>query len=302
MIRGTAPSDGLLRLDKSAGPTSHDMVAWARRELRLRKVGHTGTLDPFASGLLLLCLGPSTRLAEYLSELPKEYRARARLGVRTSSGDPDGDALATSDGWRTLGRDEIESTLESFLGESDQVPPTFSAKKVDGERAYRRARRGESVSLEPVPVQVHEVALETVALPFIDFRLRCSAGTYVRAIARDLGEWLGVGAHLTELRRVSIGPFSVQGAVSPEALGDPAAVRSAWIPPLGAVRHLPVIQDPPDEALHRFRSGQPLPPSELGAPEEGGEGEVAVAVGDRLVAIAVRDGDRIRPRKVFPLE
>ncbi|MSR23285.1 MAG: tRNA pseudouridine(55) synthase TruB [Gemmatimonadetes bacterium] len=294
--------DGVVRFDKPVGPTSHDMVAIARRELGIRKVGHSGTLDPFASGLLLLCLGPSTRLAEYLSDLPKEYSARARLGVSTTTADPEGEVVGTSDAWESLVEGQIDSALQEFVGETDQMPPAFSAKKVGGERAYRLARRGEDVSLAAASVSVYRIALDAVDLPFIDFTVLCSTGTYVRGIARDVGEQLRVGAHLTELRRVAIGPFQVEGAVLPGRLGDAEAVRAAWIPPLEAVAHLPLLQDPSEETVIRLRRGQGVPIAGLGVPEGDEGGEVAVVCGERLVAIAVRDGDQVRPRKVFPLE
>ena len=180
-------------------------MARARRALDTRRVGHTGTLDPFASGLLLLCLGPATRLAEYLLGLDKEYLATARLGVTTDTLDREGDAVETASGWETLSSDEVRAALDELTGSISQTPPAFSAKKVKGEAAHRLARRGEAPELEPVTVTIHELELLDLDLPRVRFRVRCSSGTYVRAIARDVGEALGVGAHLTELRRTGIG-------------------------------------------------------------------------------------------------
>jgi tRNA pseudouridine55 synthase len=248
-----------------------------------------------------MCIGPSTRLAEYLSDLPKEYVARARLGVRTETDDPEGEAVGTSEDWRELSPDRIASAVGSFLGEAAQVPPPFSAKKVGGERAYRLARRGGEVELPGVPVTIHEIVLLRIDLPFVDFRVLCSTGTYIRALARDLGERLAVGAHLTGLRRVAIGPFAVDGAVSPEGLSDPVAVAGGWLSPLAAVAHLPQVRLPSEEALRTLRNGQALPADDLGATAAQGK-DLAVALGERLVAIAVQDGNRIRPKKVFALE
>lgn len=290
--------EGLLPLDKPAGPSSHDIVSYARRQLGIRRIGHTGTLDPFASGLLLLCVGRATRLAEYLQGLPKEYMATARLGERTTTDDPEGDVISGSDAWTGLRPDDIADVLGSFLGTSEQRPPVYSAKKLDGIRAYRRARRGEEVSLDPVSITVRDIEMESADLPDVRFRISCSAGTYVRAVARDLGERLGTGAHLVALRRTAIGPFGVDGALSPAGLADPEEVGRAIRPPLEAVAHLPRVEVTPEEA-HLLQSGRRVPLEDRGEEESG---DLAVALGPRLVAVAVRDGDWLQPRKVFALE
>src|SRR5688572_18456712 len=157
--------DGVLPVDKPAGPTSHDIVARARRALHIRRIGHTGTLDPFASGLLLLCIGNATRIAEYLIDLPKTYRARMRLGASTDTGDLTGSTVYESDGWRALDRDRVVEALRAQVGRIQQVPPAFSAKKVAGERAYDRVRRGEEVRLEPVEVEIFRIDVLEVDLP-----------------------------------------------------------------------------------------------------------------------------------------
>ncbi|NIP58321.1 MAG: tRNA pseudouridine(55) synthase TruB, partial [Gemmatimonadetes bacterium] len=208
-MRG-AGADGVLPVDKPVGPTSHDVVARARRALDTGRIGHTGTLDPFASGLLLLCVGPATRLSEYLTALEKSYVAVARLGVGTDTLDPEGAVVERSDSWSELDRARIEEASASFLGRREQVPPQFSAKKVGGEAMYARARRGERVELSPIPVEIHELELLGVDLPDVRLRIRCSSGTYVRALARDLGAALGEPAHLAELRRTAVGSFRVQ--------------------------------------------------------------------------------------------
>jgi tRNA pseudouridine55 synthase len=238
---GTPPF-GFLAVDKPSGPTSHDIVAEARRSLRIRKVGHAGTLDPFATGLLLLAVGTATRLMEYLAPLGKEYVATARLGETTDTLDPEGEAVFVSDGWQELDRAQIEGALNSFEGQMDQIPPVYSAKKLGGESAHRRARRGEPVELQPSPVTIHEVELLALSLPEVTFRLRCSTGTYVRSVARDLGERLGVGAYLTALRRTSIGPLRVEDALAPTDLGDPGKVAAGLMSPRQALQHLPELQ------------------------------------------------------------
>ncbi|MBW3535341.1 MAG: tRNA pseudouridine(55) synthase TruB, partial [Gemmatimonadetes bacterium] len=224
-----AEAGGVLPVDKPAGPTSHDVVGMARRALETRRVGHTGTLDPFATGLLLLCVGPATRLSEYLTGLDKTYEATALLGTRTETEDAEGAVVSRDDRWKALEPSEVRDAVAAMVGPMAQVPPAFSAKKVAGEAAHRRARRGESFTLEAVVVEVYAAELLEVALPEIRFRVRCSSGTYVRALARDLGESLGTGAHLTALRRTRVGAFPVDGALPPPALEDPAAVSAAWI-------------------------------------------------------------------------
>ena len=298
MTRGIRP-EGLLPLDKPVGPSSHDMVALTRRRLGIRRAGHTGTLDPFASGLLLVFLGRSTRLAEYLHSFPKEYIACARLGIATTTDDLEGEITSRSDDWKGLSPGEISAAFEAFRGVTRQQPPDFSAKKIRGRRAYVLARRGEEVSLTPVPVTIHVIDLESLDLPDVRFRVRCSTGTYIRGLARDLGEYLGVGAHLTELRRLAIGAFHVDDALGPEALLDSAEVERATISPLDAVSHLPRLEVTREKAM-RLQAGQSLSLDEEASPE--GEGEHAVVFGSHLLAVAVREGRQVRPRKVFSLD
>lgn len=291
-MSSTPEEGGVLPLDKPRGPTSHDVVARVRRVLDIRRVGHTGTLDPFASGLLLLCLGPATRLSEYLTGLDKSYRATVRLGVRTTTLDPEGDVLEERDGWSELDEGRIEEALAGLRGVTLQRPPVFSAKKVAGEPAHRRARRGEAVELRPVEVRVDELTLAGMELPDLRLEVRCSSGTYVRALARDLGEALGTGAHLTALRRTAVGRFRVEDAVPLDDL-TPAVALEAWIPPAEALRHLPRVRVEADEAA-RLATGQFL--------RRAGTlpgGPIAVLHGSTLVAVAAAEGGRLRPRKVF---
>lgn len=289
----TLPADFVLPVDKPEGPTSHDIVGAVRRSLGLRRVGHTGTLDPFASGLLLVCVGRATRLAEYLSGLDKTYDAVAKLGETTDTLDREGEVLLRRDAWVGLGPERIGETLAGLRGPQEQLPPAFSAKKVRGEAAHRRVRRGESVELAPASVTIHALELTSLELPLVGLRVRCSTGTYVRALARDLGEALGVGAHLVELRRTAIGAFAVETAIGLDGLDDAEVVRRAAIDPLDALAHLPsfVVDDTEASRLRQGRAVE-LVDGAL-------EGMVAVAHAGELLAIGESAGGVLRPRKVF---
>ncbi len=285
---------GVLPVDKPEGPTSHDIVARARRALGTRRIGHTGTLDPFASGLLLLCLGRATRIAEYLTGLDKTYQARARLGAVTDTDDRTGAVLAQSDAWRTLDAAGVEAAARALEGPQLQVPPAYSAKKVEGERMYRRARRGEEVELPAVPVTVHRIEVLGLELPDVDFEVECSSGTYIRALARDLGERLGTGAHLTALRRTRVGAVDVGLAVPADRLDDAEAVRAAWLSSADALAHLPRVEVSAGQAGELAHGGPIFAPAELPA-----DTPIAVAEGGDLVAIAEYIAGMLRPRKVF---
>lgn len=284
---------GVLPVDKPEGPTSHDVVARARRALGERRIGHTGTLDPFATGLLLLCVGRATRLAEYLTAQDKTYVAVARLGQETDTEDRHGVVVAESGGWRDLERSHVEEAVSAFLGEGEQVPPQYSAKKVDGEAMHRRARRGEHVELAPRPIRIEEVEVLEWTPPALTFRVRCSSGTYVRSLARDLGKVLGVGAHLTSLRRTAIGTVDVACALPLEDLESPGRVEAALMDPLAALAHLPRI-DVDARQARALEQGRPLPG---GFPD----GAPVVVVHEAcLLAVADVAGGVLRPRKVFP--
>lgn len=291
-----APSpSGVLALDKPVGPTSHDAVAAVRRALRIRQVGHTGTLDPFASGLLLVCVGPATRLAEYFAPLPKRYVATMRLGEATDTDDHTGTVVSSSAAWSSLDPDRIAGALAAQVGTIRQLPPAYSAKKVAGERMYAAARRGEAVERTPSTVTIHSLRVLSIDLPDVVFEVECGAGTYIRAIARDAGEALEVGGHLRELRRTGIGPHAVEGAVPMDALADASRVAEAMLAPAEAVAHLPrAVVDEAGEA--DLRHGRAV--SAAGAADA--EGPVAiVSAGGELLAIGEREGGRLRPRKVF---
>jgi tRNA pseudouridine55 synthase len=285
-------TDGVLPVDKPAGPTSHDMVSSVRRALRTRRVGHTGTLDPFASGLLLICVGPATRIAEYLSGLDKSYSATVRLGVATDTDDDTGTMLATADA-SGVRRDVVETVLAGMTGAVLQRPPAYSAKKVAGERAYAAARAGRPLELEPVPVVIHELRLTSLDGALLTLDVTCGSGTYIRAIARDLGAALGVGGHLTALRRTRVGHHDVATAVTPDQLDDGGAVRQAMIRPVDALAHLPRIE------LDEAQAGAVRHGRVVRARSDARAGTVALVTDGTLLAIGEWDGEVVRPRKVF---
>ncbi len=301
---------GVLLVDKPEGPTSHDVVAAARRALDTGRVGHTGTLDPFATGLLILCVGQATKLARYLTGLEKTYEAVARLGVRTDTLDRTGAVEAEIDGWQSLDEVTIRDAFTRQQGVIEQTPPAYSAKKVGGKKSYELARAGRAVELAPVEVTIHALDVLDVDGPDVRFRIRCSTGTYVRAVARDAGETLGVGAHLTALRRTAVGPHRAADAVGFDALrraggkdadGAPvaesegaaarSAVEAALMAPLDALGHLRRLELDAAQ-LGRVKHGQSI---EVAMEE----GLVALVDGGELRAVAESNGRWVRPRTVF---
>ena len=274
-------ADLLHLVDKPEGWTSHDAVARLRAILGEPRVGHAGTLDPFASGLLLVGEGRATGLLGCLGLLPKHYRAVARLGIATDTQDRTGAVTSTSN--RIPHREEIESALDGFRGTIRQLPPLYSAVKVKGTRLYKAARRGVEVEREPRTVQVYELSLVDVSLPEVTLDLTVSRGTYVRTIAHDLGEVLGCGAHLASLRRLKSGPFDVNEAIScdREHARDAADLRSRALSLDRALSFLPRVRLDDAESA-RLRHGRapspererievrerrwPLPPGERGWP------------------------------------
>ncbi len=292
-----ADGDFVLPVDKPAGPTSHDIVAMARRGLRTRRVGHTGTLDPFATGVLVLCVGRATRIAEFITGLDKRYRATALLGVETDTLDPEGQPVGPAGDVSRLSLEDVSASLARFQGAQPQLPPAYSAKKVDGVRAHRRARQGETVELEPVAIEVFEIALVDFEPPLVTFDVHVSSGTFVRAIARDLGRALGCGAHLTALRRTHVGEVGLAQSVGVEELADSAAVRHAAISPLDAVSPMPHVCV--DEGVaQRLRHGQRVRIDDPSA-DPGASCTVAVAHRQELLAVAELADGVLRPRKVF---
>jgi tRNA pseudouridine55 synthase len=262
--------DGLLVVDKPAGPTSHDVVARVRRALRQARVGHTGTLDPAATGVLCLVLGRATRLAQFLTTSDKAYEAVVRFGFATDTGDAEGRAADAPRGGALPRRDAIEAALEEFRGTFLQQPPAFSAKKIAGKRSHRLARAraraadyrsslppddGLAVIPAPVSVTVYQVDIAGIDADCVKLLIRCSAGFYVRSLAHDLGERLGVGAHLANLRRTRAGQFGLESAIALDALeGDPEQARAAVIPLAEMLPELPAFRLSSD-GVRRAKNG-----------------------------------------------
>jgi tRNA pseudouridine55 synthase len=226
------PRGGVLVLDKPPGPTSHDIVHVVRRSLRLKRVGHTGTLDPFATGVLPLVVGRATRLAQFYGSNEKTYLATIRLGWATDTYDGTGERTTDVTPDTALpGREAVEAALRTFAGAQDQVPPRYSAKKAGGTPAYEMARKGQAVTLPPVRVVAHELTVLGTGIGTVEVRVRCSAGYYVRSLAHDLGHALGVGAHLEALRRTRSGVFGLEDSVGLElVLTDPDAAFARVVP------------------------------------------------------------------------
>lgn len=248
--------EGVVAVDKPAGLTSHDAVDVIRRSLGTRKVGHAGTLDPMATGLLLVGVGRATRLLRYLSGMGKEYEGTARLGEETDTLDADGALIRTAAVNATQA--DLERVVGTFVGESVQTPPAYSAVKVRGRPLYRSARRGESVEAQPRVVRVETFEVGPFDGRDFDFKVVCSGGTYVRALVADVGRALGCGAHLVRLVRTAIGPFSLADAVPLDAVNDP-------MPTERAVAHLPRVELSEDEA-EAARNGRALGPAGIEGP------------------------------------
>ena len=227
MMDSRKTADGVLLVDKKSGLTSHDVVEKFRRRAKVKKAGHTGTLDPLATGLLVLCVGKATRLQAYLMGMEKTYEGTIQFGWATDSYDAAG-TPAGEETERDVTQIDFEPHLERFRGEIEQMPPAFSAKKIDGTRAYELARKGEEVKLQPKRVTVHELTILAVEGSRVRFRVRSSAGTYMRSLAHDLGQAVGIPAHLRELRRTAIGNFRLDQAISFDAMieATPEAILS----------------------------------------------------------------------------
>ncbi|MEX0832973.1 MAG: tRNA pseudouridine(55) synthase TruB [Actinomycetota bacterium] len=276
--------EGVLAVDKPAGLTSHDAVDVIRRSLGTRKVGHAGTLDPMATGLLLVGVGRATRLLRYLSGLDKRYEGTARLGEETDTLDADGGLVRTAE--VTATQADLDRVVATFVGESRQTPPAFSAVKVGGRPLYRSARRGESVETKARVVRVKTFEVNSFDGRDFDFTVTCSGGTYVRALVADVGGALGCGAHLIRLMRTAIGPFSLADAVALDALEDP-------MPAERAVAHLPRVELSEDEAA-AARNGRALGPAGIDGPYG------VYDPGGRLVGIYRDDLAKAVPEMILP--
>ena len=293
--------DGALIIDKSAGMTSHDVVARVRKIIGERRVGHTGTLDPFATGVLVVLVGRATRLAQFLSRAEKEYEAIIRLGFATDTGDSTGRSTTETQRCTEFHREAIEAAFASLRGEIEQTPPMYSAKKVAGRKLYELARRGEEVERKAIRVTIttfesrshDDRLLQKKGDGTCDLKVRvgCSAGTYVRVLAEDFGKLLGIGAHLAELRRTRAGQFRIDDAISLEQLNELAqsnSIEQILISPHAALSHLPTVQlnaDDVRQTLHGIDMQMEN--------SEWPEGQsVRMSFGRELIAVGMYDTNR----------
>ena len=301
---------GFFAIDKPAGPTSHDIVASVRRRVgRGVKIGHAGTLDPFARGVLVVCAGHATRLADYVQAQPKLYRAVIRLGDTSTTDDPDGEVTPTpagldassgagqGEGAAPLGcprpaEADVRRAVAGFVGQIDQVPCAHSAVHVDGQRAYKLARAGRDVSLPSRPVVIHAIDVLRWDWPILELDVRCGSGTYIRALARDIGSALRVGGYCQELTRTAVGVFEIARAVAPDAL-DPAR---DLLPPTLALGDMPrVVMD--ESQRGRLRNGNLI---DLPEPAVGDEIALMDSEGHLLALAQSRaEGWKLQPTKVF---
>ncbi len=291
--------NGILNIDKPSGITSHDVVDRVRRALKTRRVGHAGTLDPLATGVLVVCVGNATRISEYVMAGEKEYAATIRFGETTDTYDAEGVVVARAP--VELSRDDIERALADFLGDIEQVPPVYSAIKVGGTPLHRRARKGEAVTPKPRSVTIHDIAIEGWISPDIAVRIRCSPGTYIRSFAHDLGERLGCGAHLARLERRASGNFSIDDAITLEALTELArsgTTHDALRPMEDGLAAFPAVTVD-DELSRAIGHGREVTLDAHAA----SDGELVQARGaeGKTIALLRYDASRRawRPRKVF---
>ncbi len=303
--------DGVLIIDKPAGITSHDVVARVRRILKTRRIGHTGTLDPFATGVMVILVGKATRLAQFLDKDAKEYEAVVRFGFETDTGDLTGSKKAKVKSKKFISVDEVENVLPSFRGEIEQTPPMFSAKKVNGKKLYEFARKGIEIERKSVKVMIYELQItnyklkektDNFGLWTLDFGLKvsCSAGTYIRTLAQDIGRKFGVGAHLAELRRTRAGKFEISNAVTLEELEKIVAAEKLGeilISMNEAVSHLPEIGLSAEE-INKTKNGIKL---EIESAEIADSGFCRMTKDTNLIAIGFYDAAEkiIQPKLVL---
>lgn len=285
--------DGVVMLDKPVGMSSNGALQAVRRVYNAAKGGHTGTLDPLASGLLPLCLGEATKFSQMLLDADKSYRARVRLGVTTTTGDAEGEVIATLP--VTVSNEGIARVVAGFCGEIEQVPPMYSALKRDGKALYEYARAGVTLEREARRVSIHAIAAGAIEGQEFDLDVCCSKGTYIRTLAEDIGAQLGCGAHIVALRRTRIGPFDIADAVSLEQLELSEAVRSASLRPADLLAsHLPAVPLAPDAAgsfLHGQSVAVPLPPGAV---------ECRVFADGRFLGLGrVSPDGRLAPRRLI---
>jgi tRNA pseudouridine55 synthase len=276
--------DGVLLLDKPVGLSSNDALIKAKRVLNAKKAGHTGTLDPFATGLLPLCFGEATKFSQDLLEADKTYETTVHLGITTNTGDTEGEAIATRE--VAVTRDEIEAVLAQFRGPIMQVPPMYSALKRDGKAYYEYAREGIVLEREARPVTIHKLEFLSYEAPFLKLLVSCSKGTYIRVLGEDIGNALGCGAHLNALRRTQVGALTAEGMVTLEQLQAHPAPRDMLAPVDALLSSFPSVQLT-DELGKRFLNGQRLAlgKEEVAVPPE--QGRVRVYNAGKLLGTAI---------------
>jgi len=300
---------GFFNVHKPVGPTSHDVVVQVRRLLsRKLRVGHAGTLDPFASGVLVLCVGPAVRLANYVQAATKHYLAEVTLGAVSTTDDIEGDITPTPEVAQPAG-EQVQQVVERFVGSISQRPPAYSAVHVGGRRAYRLARLGRVEQLPARPVTIHSLRLAEYAFPRVQLEVVCGAGTYIRSLARDIGEALGMGGYCSALVRRRVGAFAIETAVDPDLLD----VAGDLISPLAALAELEKLEVPADD-LAALVHGRLLWLDRLRRVESAGSGETPAAhAGESARDVALLDAEgrllgigelpagaqTIQPRKVF---
>jgi tRNA pseudouridine55 synthase len=282
---------GVLNINKPEGVTSHDVVDVVRRLLKIRRVGHTGTLDPRATGVLPLCVGRATRIAQFLTQADKEYLITMRLGITTDTLDADGKVQSRTD---DIAVDVVtlQEILKSFVGEIQQIPPLFSAKKHRGERLYRLARRGETVEREPIRVKIYELTFLSLELPFVRFRVSCSKGTYARTLCDDIGRAIGCGAHLYALTRIRSGRFLIEDALTLEQLGrivEEGRIGEVMISVGEALAHLPAVRVHPESTRVVAQGGGMVAAALLSFPPEVKKGDLVRVLGYRRQLLSLAE-------------
>ncbi len=290
--------DGVLNINKPPRLTSHDVVGRVRRIFKKMRVGHTGTLDPLATGVLVLCLGKATRIAQYIEAGEKEYTAVMRLGVTTDTLDADG-RITNERAYSPPDKEKIIDVMKKFTGPLMQQPPVYSALKIDGIPSYRLAREGKAKPLAPRLVQIYDLELRSYDDPFLRFSVRCSRGTYVRTLCADIGDTLGMGAHLTELVRTRSGQFSIQQAITLdriENIGDFSRIQQLVVSISEALEEFPQL------SLSEKESGRILHGNQIACPAYLGEDGCLFRLQDssgRLLALARSAAGFLKPVLVF---
>ena len=265
-------TDGIILVDKPAGMTSHDVVIYIRKALKIKRVGHSGILDPDATGLMVILVGKGTLFSSCLTNMPKRYISRFAFGTQTDTFDSQGEIVASSDPGR-LSRGKFEDFLKNFIGEIEQIIPPFSAAKRDGIASYKLARKGASVNTRHKVVRIDEIKIIDFAWPEVSLDIRCQSGTYVRSIAHQLGQRIGCGGYLKNLRRMEVGPFDVSGALTLEEVSRSDNISGIIKPLKDALPSFPIIDIKP-QYYRAILNGRPLCKKYIGGSNYSGEGNV----------------------------